>query len=51
MQLQLTTAPTYFHFPPSGKRKAEDKYDITRLEFFLHTLCCVLTTMYYYQPC
>ena len=28
--LQLTTAPTYFHFPMSGKRKAEDKYDITR---------------------
>lgn len=29
-QMQLTTAPTYFHFPPAGKRKAEDKYDIAR---------------------
>uniref|UniRef100_A0A1X7VP25 Magnesium transporter protein 1 n=1 Tax=Amphimedon queenslandica TaxID=400682 RepID=A0A1X7VP25_AMPQE len=32
-QLRLTTAPTYFHFPPSGKRKNEDKYDITRFGF------------------
>ena len=26
----LKTAPTYHHFPPSGKRKPEDKYDIAR---------------------
>lgn len=29
-QLHLTTAPTYFHFPPTGKRKPEDKFDIAR---------------------
>lgn len=29
-QMHLTTAPTYFHFPPTGKRKPEDKYDIAR---------------------
>ena len=29
-QMHLTTAPTYFHFPPSGKRKPEDKFDIAR---------------------
>ncbi len=28
--MHLTTAPTYFHFPSAGKRKAEDKYDIAR---------------------
>ena len=28
--MQLTTAPTYHHFPPNGKRKPEDKYDISR---------------------
>ena len=31
-QMHLTTAPTYFHFPPSGKRKPEDKFDIARLD-------------------
>lgn len=30
LQMHLTTAPTYFHFPATGKRKAEDKYDIAR---------------------
>ena len=29
-QLHITTAPTYFHFPPSGKRKPEDQYDVAR---------------------
>jgi len=29
-QMNLNTAPTYFHFPPTGKRKSEDKYDISR---------------------
>ncbi|XP_064404958.1 magnesium transporter protein 1-like [Halichondria panicea] len=28
--MHLTTAPTYFHFPASGKKKPEDKYDIGR---------------------
>ena len=32
IQLQLTTAPTYFHFPSSGRRKSEDKYDISRYD-------------------
>ncbi|CAI8020487.1 Tumor suppressor candidate 3 [Geodia barretti] len=29
-QLHITTAPTYFHFPPLGKRKPEDQYDVSR---------------------
>ena len=29
MQLQLNSAPTYFHFP-SGKSKKEDRYDVGR---------------------
>jgi oligosaccharyltransferase complex subunit gamma len=29
-QLHITTAPTYFHFPSSGKRKPEDQYDVAR---------------------
>ena len=29
-QLRLTTAPTYYHFPPTGKRKPEDRFDVGR---------------------
>lgn len=34
LQLHITTAPTYFHFPPSGKRKPEDQYDVARCVFY-----------------
>jgi hypothetical protein len=37
-QLQLQTAPTYFHFPATGKRKPEDKYDVTRYGFSAEAL-------------
>jgi len=30
LKLRLTTAPTYYHFPPSGKRKPEDRFDVGR---------------------
>ena len=30
VQLRLTTAPTYYHFPPTGKRKPEDRFDVGR---------------------
>ena len=33
-QLRLTTAPTYFHFPPTGKRKPEDRFDVGRYYLF-----------------
>lgn len=35
--MNLNTAPTYFHFPPTGKPKAEDKYDIARYEISQQT--------------
>lgn len=37
-QLHLTTAPTYFHFPVSGKRKQEDRYDVSRHGYQAETL-------------
>lgn len=31
--LRLTTAPTYYHFPPTGKRKPEDRFDVGRVGY------------------
>ena len=44
-QMHLTTAPTYFHFPPSGKRKPEDKFDIARFEYYIRHDCFFLCIM------
>ena len=43
-QMHLTTAPTYFHFPPSGKRKPEDRFDIARFEYYI--IKCNMTVYY-----
>ena len=45
IQLQLTTAPTYFHFPSSGRRKSEDKYDISRYDTSSNYLILILSIL------
>ena len=41
-QLKLTSAPVILHFPASGKRKKEDKFDLERLEILLVKENCLV---------
>ena len=36
-QLHVTSAPTYFHFPATGKRQPEDTYTDTHTHIHIHT--------------
>lgn len=33
LQLRLNTAPIFMHFPPKGKRRSSDTFDIQRVGF------------------
>ena len=44
--MHLNTAPTYFHFPPTGKRKPEDRYDISR-----YTSIYIFNKQHCYSSC
>lgn len=49
--MKLNSAPLFVHFPPTGKRKAQDTMDLQRFLFCNIQVCCCSSALLLVVSC